>query len=472
MKRRSFIAILLILVMSLSLPLAIHAEIPLLEPPRLPLASSYSGGTVGNLTEEETEELRCYLAEKVCDFEEYIDLTAFRLPYTAAIQTQIMQLLWYETPEAFHFYSGSLYTSMGKITKMRAIYRPNHPKDVYNEVMKEIDAVAAEMTADLVGLGEAEKALIIHDRLALHCEYAYEELLNGTVYDNNDFFTIVGPLANQRGVCHGYTLSYTYLMRKAGIKSRMVISEALNHSWNVVTVNGKEYHVDVTHDDPVWDETGYVRHINFLRSSAGIYSTSHKASDYDTSPSDTTYDNAFWQNSHTAFQYVGGKIYYLDDNDFTIRRYEDHSVLLQEEDYWYLDESSYYACQSKLDSDGTYILYSKAKCIMRVNPLNGETEVVLRPEITEPYHNIYGFTLDGDTLVMEIFDSGYYNSETKKLYQRRYAYEEPIGTEDVILLLQYLTGAYQTPDLDLMDRNGDSKLTIADAVMMVRALAA
>ena len=474
MKFKKWIACLLIAFSILSIPFCGGAEellVPQIEP-RLTLATSYSKVAVCGLSENQTIALRNAIATALREYRTSVDLSSFGIAATQTNVDELAMMIYYAIPEAFHFYNASFSTNGDRIRSMMPIYRPNYTKGTYNATMKKIDAVAAEMTADLVGLGEVEKALLIHDRLALHCEYAYEELLDGTVYDNNDFFTMVGPLVAQRGVCHGYTLSYMYLLRKVGIESRMVISEALNHSWNIVTVNGREYHVDVTHDDPVWDVTGYVRHINFLRSSNGIYSTSHNATNYDTSPSDTTYDHAFWQKYDTAFQYVGGKIYYLEDEDFTIRRYDDHSILLQEEGYWYVDDGSFYHCQSKLDSDGTYLLYSKAKCIMRVNPLNGKTEVVLRPEIEEPYRNIYGFTLDGDTLVMEICDTVNYNGETKKQYQQRFAYEEPIGTEDVILLLQYLTGVQQAVDMELMDRNNDSRLTIADAVMMVRSLAA
>lgn len=473
MKMNRWISILLILFITAAIPFAGAAEesapIPAVAPPRL-YTAAYAGGNVSGLNAYQTALLRETITQGVRNYASEINLSAFDLPANMDALNQIYEMIYYEIPEAYHLSTFQFNSEWGKLNTIFPIYAIE--KEQYDVRMAEIDAVADEMTADLNGLGEVEKALLLHDRLAIHCEYAYEELLNGTVYDHTDFFTFYGPLVEKRGVCHGYTLAYMYLLRKVGIESRMVISEALNHSWNIVTVNGKEYHVDVTHDDPVWDVTGYVRHINFLRSSDGIYSTSHKATDYDTSPSDTTYDNAFWQKYDTAFQYVGGRIYYLEDGDFTIRRYDDHSILLQEEGYWYVDEGSFYHCQSKLDSDGTYLLYSKAKCIMRVNPLNGKTEVVLRPEIEEPYHNIYGFTLDGDTLVMEICDTAYYNGETKKQYQQRFAYEELIGTEDVILLLQYLTGVQQAVNMELMDRNGDSRLTIADAVMMVRSLAA
>ena len=49
--------------------------------------------------------------------------------------------------------------------------------------------------------------------------------------------------------------------------------------WNIVEIDGKYYHVDVTWDDPTWDVPGLVLHENFLCSTQEIVN-SHETTDF------------------------------------------------------------------------------------------------------------------------------------------------------------------------------------------------
>jgi hypothetical protein len=66
-------------------------------------------------------------------------------------------------------------------------------------------------------------------------------------------------LTSKKGVCHGYAMLYTVVARKLGLQSEVVHGNAKstpddigklpnesNHAWNVVKVNGKWKHIDVT----------------------------------------------------------------------------------------------------------------------------------------------------------------------------------------------------------------------------------
>ncbi len=191
--------------------------------------------------------------------------------------------------------------------------------DQYNDRNNAYKAVAASMVVDLKNsnLTDLEKALILHDRLAIHCEYDYENYQK-YIADNNyqippDSLNMYGALVNKTAVCQGYAKSYQYMLGLLGIDSRLCVSEELNHMWNIVTIDGVEYHVDVTHDDPVYNIEGRVNHDNFLRSSQSISKNNDYVTDFDMTLQDTRYDRYFWQNSNTAFQYVNGNIYYIDN---------------------------------------------------------------------------------------------------------------------------------------------------------------
>ena len=66
-------------------------------------------------------------------------------------------------------------------------------------------------------------------------------------------FCAVGPLVNGLAVCDGYARAYQLLLGRIGIGCMFVASDEMNHSWNLVSIDGAWYHVDVTWDDPVPD---------------------------------------------------------------------------------------------------------------------------------------------------------------------------------------------------------------------------
>ena len=47
-------------------------------------------------------------------------------------------------------------------------------------------------------------------------------------------------------------MAYRYLLQKFNIPCEEIISEEMMHCWNYVYIRGNWYHVDVTHDDPVF----------------------------------------------------------------------------------------------------------------------------------------------------------------------------------------------------------------------------
>ncbi len=88
-----------------------------------------------------------------------------------------------------------------------------------------------------------QTALNIHDWLTHH---AY--------YDNSySFYGAEGVLTRGYGVCDSYSKAYQMLLNAAGITNRRETSNT--HAWNIIQLNGTEYHIDVTWDDPIGAET-------------------------------------------------------------------------------------------------------------------------------------------------------------------------------------------------------------------------
>ncbi len=267
----------------------------------------------------------------------------------------------------------------------------------YNNAYK---AVANYMVADLINsnLTDLEKALLLHDRIALHCEYDYDNYVNGTIPD--DSYNMYGALVNKISVCQGYAKSYQYMLDMLGIQNRLCSSDTLQHVWNIVTIDGEEYHVDITWDDPVYDVSGRVMHDNFMLSSEGIYNADHEAFDYDTTPDDYTYDDYFWDVSETAFQYVGDSIYYVNKDSSDIKLWLNGATPLV------LDISGYGNQGIMLNSYKNKLYYLYRNKIYSFSPTEegAVPQVVYEPEL--PYgYDVYGFKIENGKLIIDSYYS-------------------------------------------------------------------
>ena len=100
-------------------------------------------------------------------------------------------------------------------------------------------------------VGEYNKALYLHDWLVMNANYDY-------TYSN---YHADGVLLKGKGVCQSYSEAYELLLNAAGIPCRVLTAMEMNHSWNLVLLNGEWCHIDVTWDDP--NEGGWERHKYF-----------------------------------------------------------------------------------------------------------------------------------------------------------------------------------------------------------------
>jgi hypothetical protein len=111
---------------------------------------------------------------------------------------------------------------------------------------------------------EADTVLYLHDYLA--DRYTYDTRAESP---NADTYTF---LRDGRGICQAYALTFLALCRGAGLEAELVTSDAMDHAWNHVRVEGVRYHVDVTRDDPITPNPaeGEVNHARLLRSDRGM----------------------------------------------------------------------------------------------------------------------------------------------------------------------------------------------------------
>ena len=94
------------------------------------------------------------------------------------------------------------------------------------------------------GMTEKERALVLFDWICANCAYDA-----GCDYDSRSH-TGWSVFRMGLAVCDGYTAAYNLLLGLEGIDCRSQVNP--DHMWTVATLDGTEYHIDVT-----WGDQGY-----------------------------------------------------------------------------------------------------------------------------------------------------------------------------------------------------------------------
>ena len=113
-------------------------------------------------------------------------------------------------------------------------------------------------------------------------ERIHSYILNHTVYDKNtknfDINSAYGSLIEGHAVCSGYADAFSIFMNIYKIPNIRVSSE--NHLWNLVYINGKWLHIDLT-----WDDSENNKYDNnyFLITKEKLFSLDTKEHNFDES---------------------------------------------------------------------------------------------------------------------------------------------------------------------------------------------
>ena len=111
------------------------------------------------------------------------------------------------------------------------------------------------------GMSQFEKAIALYDWLIDH-----------TVYRGGATNTY-RVLRYGEASCSGYASAYTALLSKAGIKSKTIDGRlyTLGHTWNLVYLGGRWYHVDVRMGDHLAESEGRYRRFGMSDEQARLY---------------------------------------------------------------------------------------------------------------------------------------------------------------------------------------------------------
>ena len=297
----------------------------------------------------------------------------------------------------------------------------------FNEMTAVCEDVMTQMLYGIQGndaLTDAEKCLLLHDRLADWSAYDYDNYIAGTIPDVS--YSAYGPLGLHVGVCEGYAMAYGWMLDKLGFVNYYTRSASLGHGWNMVYIDDDEpYYIDVTWDDPgTGAMEGKVYHDNFLQSFTAFSAGHRDKTDFSDLPSSTRYENEYWVPVECAIQYLNGNMYYFAEcSDIPGARYalycRDHAgevtVVKSFNDRWYTPGGGYYiGCFARMTSIGNKLFYSTPKEVYSYDVVTGEDALLYAPDFTayEEGSNIYGLTQRDGTIQIIISTITNRTSET------------------------------------------------------------
>lgn len=323
-----------------------------------------------------------------------------------------------ENPDIFYVFPISLETtssfSTGKIVSIRPEFYFNI-EDIPAKI-KEFNAKVELMLSGIdMSWNDVTKARYLHDMLAQYTEYDTKyETISSSDYElyrvQMRIYTAFGAIVDNNAVCEGYAMAYRYLLSKAGVKSYYVQSVKKRHAWNLVEIGGKVYHVDITHDDPTYDNLGRVNHNNFLKSDNYINNDGDPEHvDWVTNlkASDTAYDNAWWNDVNTIIFRYNGYDYYVNQV-YTSSIYAaltrrdistgETEILKTLKTRWFVEnekDAFWERAFSYITSDGEYLYFNDTDSVYRM-PVGSKIAEKIYTKPDSSTGDIYGIAFKTD----------------------------------------------------------------------------
>lgn len=286
-------------------------------------------------------------------------------------------------------------------------------EEEYDRVLYEtrVQEILAETVFD--GMSQWQQALSIHDYLVANCVYDESSL----------YYTGYDLLVRGSAVCEGYAEAYMDLLNRIGIPCVMVISEEMEHGWNLVQLEGQWYHVDVTWDDPVPNIQGQVMHTYFLLNDQEM-ADDHQALlaedgegghynwETDIICHSTAYSDTFWKDVDTQICYLDANcsiVRYLDELDAHFYLRDENSgeltyLVSDEEEYINIGQGQYFYPHGGLSLWNSQFYISSMDTVYAVTLDGSEITPVYSHAAETNGTYIAGSFVKNDTIFLTLMD--------------------------------------------------------------------
>lgn len=283
--------------------------------------------------------------------------------------------IYFENPKYYYVarsFSGKVNNSgyLGTLTKLS--YTTTDRAEVektWAEIDKATEEILFYISPDMT---DFEKIITVHDYMVLNYEY--------DITDMDQTYLI---MLDKKGVCAAYSEAFQHVMNKLDIDCTLVRSEDMGHIWNMVKLNNRWYHIDVTWDDPIPDQVAGINHRFVLLSDNAIQSMGHTGFEAPYYASSTSYNDAPWRDDESAIVTVDNVMYRIEGNNLID---ENGRVIYEELDggdgNWsigggYIYENSVYSGICVING---ILYFNTDKAIYSYNPKTEAVTTVLEKE--------------------------------------------------------------------------------------------
>ncbi len=235
--------------------------------------------------------------------------------------TALFAEVFFENPKYYYVarsFSGTINSNgyLGKLTKLS--YTTTDKAEIektWAEIDKATEEILFYISPDMT---DFEKIMTVHDYM-----------INNYVYNIEDMDQTMLIMLDKVGVCAAYSEAFQHMMNVLGIECTLVSSEEMGHIWNMVKVDNRWYHVDITWDDPVPDQFGVVSHEYMLLSENAIKKMGHTGFDAPYYAGSTLYNDAPWRDDGGNIVTLNGVMYRIEGNNLVD---EDGNVIYKDLD--------------------------------------------------------------------------------------------------------------------------------------------
>ena len=156
------------------------------------------------------------------------------------------------------FFYTTAFNISSSLMSSTATFRPDYKYD-HSTVQRNKDQILQYLKRFdfLLNKSELEKEMYVHDYCLENFQYDY----SFSEYS----YTALGPILNKKAVCEGFAKFTKLIFDYLGVQNLIVSGKANNpaqnskmegHSWNIVMLQGKTYHLDITWDICVTGSAG------------------------------------------------------------------------------------------------------------------------------------------------------------------------------------------------------------------------
>lgn len=204
-----------------------------------------------NVKKENEKPIYEFIKEALINAEVEINLSGYKESNSSEEIFNLVEKIVNENPLIL-YYRGCEYWSNG-------ILKLQYSKDkkvIFNhrkEINKKVDYIISNVITN--NMSDFEKEKVIHDYIINNSKYDEDYILSIKV--SNESYSPYGVLIKGKGVCEGYAKAMKLIMDKINIECIIVVGKAnkTDHAWNMIKLDNNYYHVDLTWDDPVTNDS-------------------------------------------------------------------------------------------------------------------------------------------------------------------------------------------------------------------------